>query len=128
MAFKKISDLGRMVDERIIVVVTLGDLRKAINYERLGKYVLDEISSSLEGEGLGYFPLDAIDANPEPRQWEEVRVYRRGKGIGKVIQAVTSPTPAGDRMLRENSGQGMELIQQIRALICPDPPNTRGTT
>lgn len=125
MAIKDISALGKQVDQETVVVLTLGDLRKAIGYERLGKYVLDEISSSLEGEGLGYFPLDVIQANPEPRQWHEVRVYRRGKGIGKVIQAVTDPTPAGDRMLRENSGQGMELIQQVRALVCPDPPDPR---
>jgi hypothetical protein len=36
--------------------------------------VLDEIDSSLEGEGLGYFPLDTILDNPEPRQYQEVRV------------------------------------------------------
>jgi len=101
------------------VVVTLGDLRKMIGYDRLGRFVLDELASLLESEGLGYFPLDNIDANPEPRQGQEVRIYRRGKSMGKVIQAVTNPTPAGDRMLRTNSSDSTELIQQIRALVCP---------
>ena len=125
MAISNLTDLGEMVDDETIVIVTLGELRKTIGYERLGKYVLDEIASSLEGEGLGYFPLETVLDNPEPRQYQEVRVYRRGKGIGKVIQAVTNPTPAGDRILRENSGEGTELIQQIRALVCPDPPVVR---
>ena len=57
MPIKNISELGNMVDQKTIVVVTLGELRKAIGYERLGKYVLDEISSSLEGDGLGTFRL-----------------------------------------------------------------------
>lgn len=125
MAIKNLAALGKTVDDETVVVVTLGDLRKAIGYDRLGKYVLDELASSLEGEGLGYFPLDMIDANPEPRQWQEVRVYRRGKGIGRVIQAITNPTPAGDRVLRENSGDGADVIKQIRALVCPDPPPRR---
>lgn len=119
MAISNLTELGKRVDDETVVVVTLGDLRKAIGYDRLGKYVLDELSSSLEGEGLGYFPLDMIEDNPEPRQWQEVRIYRRGKGIGKMVQAVTNPTQAGDRLLRENSGDGTELIHQIRALVCP---------
>lgn len=119
MAISTLTDLGKKVDNETVVVVTLGDLRKMIGYDRLGRFVLDELASLLEGEGLGYFPLDNIDANPEPRQGQEVRIYRRGKSIGKLIQAVTNPTPAGDRMLRTNSSDSTELIQQIRALVCP---------
>jgi hypothetical protein len=52
------------------------------------------MASILEGEGLGYFSLETIEDNPEPRQGQEVRIYRRGKSIGKFIQAVTNPTPA----------------------------------
>src|SRR5690348_8082561 len=119
MGINDLEELGKLVDDDVIVVATLGELRKAIGYDRLGRYVLDELSSRLEGEGLGYFPLEVIDANPEPRQQQEVRVYRRGKGVGKVIQAITNPTPAGDRLLRENTGDGADVIQQIRALVCP---------
>ncbi len=119
MAIRDLTALGQQVDEEIIVVATLGDLRKAIGYDRLGRYVLDELAARLEGEGLGYFPLDVIDFNLEPRQHQAVRIYRRGKGVGKVIQAVTSPTPSGDRLLRDNGGAGLEVIQQIRALVCP---------
>ncbi len=119
MAIKNLTDLGKMVDNESVVVVTLGELRKAIGYDRLGKYVLDELSSSLEGEGLGYFPLDMIEDNPEPRQGQEIRVYRRGRGVGKIIQAVTNPAPSGDRVLREHSSESTELVQQIRALVCP---------
>ncbi len=116
--FKNLTDLGKTVDADTIVVATLGELRKAIGYERLGRYVLDELASKLEGEGLGYFPLDVIDDNPEPRQQQEVRLYRRGKGIGKLIQAITKPTPSGDRLLRENANDGTDLIRQIKAIVC----------
>ena len=121
LSFKDLTELGRMVDEEQVVPVTLGDLRKAepLGFDRLGKYVLDQIASALEGEGLGYFPVEAIENNSEPRQWQEVRVYRRGTGIGKLIQAVTNPSPSGDKVLREASTQDSDLIKQIRALVCP---------
>lgn len=112
------NKLGQRVDDEAIVVVTLGELRDSLGYGRLGRYVLDEIASKLEGEGLGYFPLDALDDNAEPRGGQEVRLYRRGKGIGKVIQAVTNPTEGGDRVLCQNIGEASETIEKIRSLVC----------
>jgi hypothetical protein len=119
MVIGNLTALGTTVDDETVVVVTLGDLRKAIGYDRLGRYVLDELASSLEGEGLGYFPLSMIKDNPEPRQWQEVRIYRRGTGLSKLIQAVTDPSPSGDRVLRENSGNDAERIRQIQRIVCP---------
>ncbi|GAB3261421.1 hypothetical protein [Nocardioides dilutus] len=118
--YKDLTDLGEQVDQDTIVVTTLGDLRKAIGYDRLGKYVLDEVASGLEGEGLGCFPVEILKNNPEPRQWQEVRIYRRGKGVGRLIEAVTAPTVAGDRLLREDAGEGADVVRQIRALVCPE--------
>lgn len=118
MSIKNLTELGKMVDDQTIYVSNLGELRSAIGYDRLGKYVLDELANSLEGEGLGYFPVATIEANPEPRQSQEVRLYRRGKGIGRLIQAVTTPTPAGDRLLRETSDDGDDIVRKIRALVC----------
>ena len=120
MPIEDLTELGQQVDAETIVVVTLGELRKAIDYDRLGKYVLAQLGARLEGEGLGYFPIDLIDNNAEPRQGQQVRIYRRGTGVGKLIQAVTNPSPGGDRELsKSSSADENEILEKVRALVCP---------
>lgn len=74
--------------------VSLGDLRKELGYDRLGRWVVEEISDTLEEKGLGYFPRAHLNPalNEAPRQWQEVWVYVRDDGPrARVLDAVLAP-------------------------------------
>lgn len=74
--------------------VSLGDLRRELGYERLGKWVIEEIATGLEEDGLGYFPMKYLDPaqNETPRQDQSVWVYEQDGGTrARVINAVLDP-------------------------------------
>lgn len=117
--YASITELSDLVDAEVIVVTTLGELRTAIGYDRLGVVVLGIIEDQLEGAGLGYFPPTLLKPeNREPRQHQELRVYRKGNGVGRVIDAVLKPSLSGDSRLRQSDGNDSETVQKIRALVC----------
>jgi hypothetical protein len=97
------------VEEGGLMKVNLGDLRKELGYNRLGKWVLEEIASKLEGEGLGYFPRDVLDArcNTEPRQWDEVWIYVRDDSTrARVLDAVLTPERTNVRSVLDGLAGG----------------------
>ncbi|MCD2129560.1 hypothetical protein, partial [Rhodococcus ruber] len=104
-----------------LVVVSLQDLREMLEYKKLGPRVLAEVSTTLSGVGLGYYPRSVIDDNPQPRQWEEVRIYAKNSAVGKVVEAVLEPGTANDTFLLEvanaDDARAAEILDQIRTLI-----------
>lgn len=118
--FETMQELKEHVTESQIEVVTLQQLREALDYKKLGPRVLNDVSQKLAGQGLGYFPRHVIDDNDLPRAWEEVRIYLKDSPVGKTIQAVLEPTETGDRYLLEASGSdnsAAEVLDGIRALL-----------
>jgi hypothetical protein len=104
-----------------ILQVTLGTLRDAVGAGKLGRWVLGRIAEELASEGLGYFPIDLLDdeVNDQPRQQQEIRIYRKGPGtIARAIEAVLQPTPRGDATLRGlGTNDAGEVLAQIRKLV-----------
>lgn len=117
--YKDFEELASTVDDKVVVQTTLGELRSSLGYDRLGRYVLGQIIEELEGRNLGYFPLAVLESNDEPRQAHEVRVYKRNSEAGKIIRAVTHPTPGGDQFLVQSVGSDAETrLAKVRALVC----------
>lgn len=67
-----------------------------------------------EGQGLGHYPETLPD-----RQWEPVRIYRRGTGVADLIAAVLEPSPENDGLIRAKAaGDEGDVLNRIRALVC----------
>ncbi len=118
--FESIEDLRNHLLEEQIMVVSLQELREALDYKKLGPRVLVEVAQKLSGQGLGYFPRDTIDNNVEPRAWEEVRVYLKDSALGKVVQSVLDPTESGDTYLLEladGDNSAAEMLDAIRKVL-----------
>lgn len=97
-----------------LMVCTMERLRDAYDAGRLGAHVRSGISDKLREHGLGHLPGE-LPAN----QHEEVRLFAASRPIGKLIEAVLSPSQEGDRLLRETAGtDARETIQRIRELVC----------
>jgi len=121
MAFKTMEELKEEAAKDKLVVVTLQELREALNYKKLGPRVLAEVAQKLSGQGLGFFPTAVILQNELPRGWDTVRIYQKDSTIGRLIQAVLEPTESGDTYLLEVTEEGdtsaAELLDQIRTII-----------
>ncbi|MER5836060.1 MULTISPECIES: hypothetical protein [Streptomycetaceae] len=121
MEYSNIDDLKSEVDQLGLVVASLQDLREMLDYRKLGPRVLTEVGTTLAGVGLGYYPKQTIDSNPQPRQWEEVRIYAKSSAVGKVIDAVLEPGASNDTFLLEvadaDDAKAAEILDQIRTLI-----------
>jgi hypothetical protein len=118
--FETIENLRDHLAEEQIMVVSLQELREALDYKKLGPRVLIEIAQKLSGQGLGYFPRETIDNNAEPRAWEEVRVYLKDSPLGKVVQSVLDPTESGDTYLLELAdvdNSAAEMLDAIRKVL-----------
>lgn len=119
--YNNMKDVAAAVSENgNLMRATLGDLREALGYTRLGVRVLGYIADGLDGEGLGYFPQWVLDGeiNQAPRYGDVVRVFKKGTAVGDVIMAVLEPTNAGDERLREYAGSdAAETLKRLRALL-----------
>lgn len=110
---------SRTNDNGGLLKTTLGELRDAVQFGRLGKYVIEEIARKLHGEGLGYFPSWVLDDNEFPRQHQELRVYRNGTVLAELVKAIEDPSDHGDDRLRETALESHgETLDRIRALVC----------
>lgn len=88
------KSIQELIAKSGVLKVNLGQLRDELGYARLGKKVLKSMSEYLSENGLGYFPggLLNADTNPEPRQWQEVTLYRRdGSAKAAVLDAMAEP-------------------------------------
>lgn len=114
------QELSDWVDEQGGVgMATLGELRDAVEAEKLGKLVMQRIHQELAAHGLGYFPRNLIEANNVPRQHQEIRLYRKGSSpAARAIEAVLDPSAAGDAFLAELSANDAQTtIARIRELV-----------
>ncbi|MEZ4447760.1 MAG: hypothetical protein R3B72_52270, partial [Polyangiaceae bacterium] len=107
--------LARAVElEGDLITTSMETLRNLHNAGRLGVHVVSGIQDRLANHGLGHFP------DPLPNyQHEEVRIYKQGTQVAKIVEAVLSPSDRGDRVLREAANvDTSEKLQKIRELIC----------
>ncbi len=116
------NDLTERVNENSgLATATLGELREAAGFGKLGRYVLVEIRNGLGKSALGAFPGKLLDqkSNPDMNQHQWVRIFGLGTAIERLVKAVESPDHIGDQELleRASSGEADKLIR-IRAIVC----------
>ena len=94
----------------------MGSLRDTHGAGRLGVNVCQEISEKLAGEGLGHIPQDLPSF-----QDEQIRLYKKGTAVGKLIDTVLSPGEQNDLSLSERfsseSPDYASMIEQIRDIV-----------
>lgn len=118
MDYKNMQEIANAIPEESLLVVSLGQLRQAAGYERLGRGVLDELSTQLRGQGVDYFPASTVDDNPQPRATDEIRLVRIADQIGKIVKAVQEPTEAGDEILKNvSSNEAASILQKVKLLV-----------
>ena len=109
------DDLGEAIDNDSGIYTTkMGELRDAHGVKKLGVHVGLAISDELLSRGIGTIPREL-----PLYQEAEIRLYRLGTTTAKVIDAVLSPSAAGDRALRESTGTDSQaVLKRIRELVC----------
>ena len=115
ISFNSYENLRQLVDdEGGLVLTTMEALRDVHGVGKLGVHVRKAIHDNLEGQGLGHLPLDL-----PTYQHEEVRIYKLGSPIAKVVNAVVRPSEAGDDVLRQSVGSDAQLLlTKIKELVC----------
>ena len=113
--FDNFDELSKKVDSSGgVVTTTMGNLRDAAGYGKLGVHVVKQISQTLAGKGLGHYP-DSLVAD----QRELIRVYRLGSQIAELIEAVLDPSEANDQVLRDRAGgEDARILGAVRRLVC----------
>lgn len=113
--FDNIDELEEVVKEDDgLVDVQMWQLRDGIGWDRLTTGALRAIHDELTQRGLGYFPQPL-----SPHRHDSVRIYKRGTAVGNLVEAVLTPTEAGDQLLRETaSGDAAAMVEKIRRLVC----------
>lgn len=118
MTYSDFNDISNSISDDSVLVTTLGELRSAAGYNRLGPGVLKDIAVKLRGIGATYFPYHVIEENPQPRATDEVRLVPSDSQVGKIVDAVQTPTLTGDDLLNEVAGdESADTVQQIKALL-----------
>jgi len=117
--YSSMKDVAAAVSENgNLMTATLGELREALGYNRLGVRVLGEIARSLQDEKLGYFPTWALEDNDVPRYGDVIRIYRIDSAVGRTIEAVLKPSPSGDELLLDSAGsEAVEKLRRIRIIL-----------
>jgi hypothetical protein len=113
--FKKLSELKDEVEEKGgAACVTMGQLRDALGYDKLGVHVRTEISRKLAGQGLGHKPAPEL---PD-YQHQDVLVYSLGSKIAQVVDALDHPSEEGARKLVEiMTNDAKDILDRIKALL-----------
>jgi hypothetical protein len=97
-----------------LIVTTMEVLRDVHGVGKLGVHVRKGIDDRLGSMGLGHLPYELPSY-----QHEEVRIYRLGSEIAKVVEAVIRPSAEGDELLRSSLGtEAQRLLSQVRELVC----------
>lgn len=111
------DELVGMVEENDnLATVTMVKLRNLAGWTRLTAAAADTIEDGLKQNGLGYFPHHM----PTDRH-AEIRIYRLGTPMGRLVESVLDPTEHGDSHLRDiASGNASDVLQRVRRLVCED--------
>jgi hypothetical protein len=118
----------RCAAEGGLTAANLLELRTALGFGRLGKWVLVEIANALKAKKVGYFPtwVLAPEINEEPRQHQEVWLYLRNDSpTARVIDAVVEPqnhdvvrsTLVAVRLDNEPDLSAEQKLERIRAIV-----------
>ncbi|MGY4712982.1 hypothetical protein ACXDF8_26120 [Mycolicibacterium sp. CBM1] len=95
-------------------LTTMEELKQAHGAAKLGVNIRAAITDRLKGYGLGHLPAELPQY-----QWEQVRLYRLGTPLEKVIKAVIEPSDLGDEVLLQVvATDAQEVLAQIRQLVC----------
>ncbi|PMR74053.1 hypothetical protein [Billgrantia endophytica] len=99
-----------------VITLSMEQLRNAAGASRLGVNVREEISSTLAGMGLGHIPVDL-----PAYHYEQVRLYKRGTAVGKMIDIMLEPGEQNDRQLTDRlGGDGPDyaaIVERVRELV-----------
>lgn len=119
MHFVSYEDLGHDVRQSGgLLKVDMECLRELAGAGKLGVHVREAIKAALAEQGLGSLPDDL------PRyQHDEVRVYDRRSRVGRVIQAVLTPSEAGDQALVELNFEGATAQPPGMLAVSPEAQN-----
>jgi|SRR6266536_552238 len=94
----------------------MGDLRDAAGWGKLGNRNVVDIANLLANHGLGHLP--ATRTLPTDQN-ELVRLYVERSPLGRIVQAVLSPSRQGDERLRQAaSNDAAEVLDAIKTLVC----------
>lgn len=117
VTFEKIEQIKEaVIDNNDVKTFTMSDLRDAYGKQRIGKHVAQDISRKLQQNGLGSYPSDLpLDQNAQ------VRLFLLGTPTSDLVNAVCEPGTEGDQIIADAvSGSAVDIIRDIRALVCED--------
>jgi len=96
------------------MTLDMGALRELHGAGKLGVHVRSGISDKLRQNGIGHYPSEL-----PTYQWDQVRLYKQGTPVGRVIEAVFTVGEDGDAILRESAGSDAdEILVRVRELVC----------
>ena len=112
--FGTFDELDQLVAENgNLIDVTMAQLRDAARWDRLTGGAIKVVEDQLGQRGLGHFP--ALTEN----RHQTVRIFKNRTDLGKLVEAVLSPTDGGDKELREAANRDADqLVRRIRELVC----------
>jgi hypothetical protein len=102
-----------------IKVLPAWRIRDAAGWTKLGVNVIVDIANQLREQELGTLPVN----RPLPtNQYAEVRVYSKTSQLGKIVDAVISPSARGDQLLRElasdDANDAIAVLDRVRQIVC----------
>ncbi|MEW6048431.1 MAG: hypothetical protein AB1609_18465 [Bacillota bacterium] len=86
----------RVREHRGLLSVTMGELRDAAGFGKLGSNVVQRISQELANRGIRHFPRHL-----PTYQWEVVRLYESDSVAARLIKAAVTPGREEDEVLRK---------------------------
>jgi hypothetical protein len=113
--FSNYKELGDLVEGNAgVLTIKMEQLRDIHGAGKLGVHVRAGISDNLRQQGLGHFPPELPNY-----QWDEVRVYKQGTPVGRLIEAVLAVSEDNDEVIREMAGSDASAtLVKIRELVC----------
>ncbi len=99
-----------------VLTISMEELRNAAGAAKMGVNVRNGISGTLAGMGLGHIPVELPSY-----YYEQVRLYKRGTAVGKMIDTILEPGEQNDRQLADRLGEeGLDyvaIVERIRDLV-----------
>lgn len=111
--FDTMDELEELVrDNEGLFVAEMGELRYAVERERLGNGALVLIEDGLRARALGHYPELTLERH------DEIRIYKIGTPVGVYVETVLYPSTHGDKLLKEAASQeAVTILQRVRQLV-----------
>jgi len=100
-----------------IKVMYMWQFRDASGWMKLGPQVIIDVARKMSDQDIGTLPY----GEPLPMYGDyQVRVFLTTSRVGRMIDAVVSPSAKGDALLREiGADDSAEVLERVRQMICP---------